>query len=132
MTTKTKKAPAVKEVAEGATAETNVTANVTVTEPKKLGRPANPNSARQARLAEMEARKAAMGGYIPLGRPAVPDSKRQAKLAEIAAKKADPNYVPAKGRPKMSEDEKAQARIEREAKKQAWIASEKAKHGVTE
>lgn len=124
MTTKTKKAPAVKEVAEGAEA------NVTVTEPKKLGRPADPNSARQARLKEMEARKAAMGGYIPLGRPAVPDSNRQKKLAEIAAKKADPNYVPAKGRPKMTEAEKEAARADREAKRQAWIAAEKAKHGV--
>jgi len=94
------------------------------------GRPVNPNSARQARLAEMEARKAAMGGYIPLGRPAVPDSNRQKKLAEIAAKKADPNYVPAKGRPKMSEAEKEAARAEREQKRLAWIAAEKAKHGV--
>jgi hypothetical protein len=127
MTKVAKSSKAVKEVAEEAT---GTVANVTVTEPKKLGRPSDPNSARQARLKEMEARKEAMGGYIPLGRPAVEGSKRQIKLAEIAAKKADPNYVPAKGRPKMTEQEKEEARAKREAAKQAWIAAEKAKHGV--
>lgn len=126
--TKTKiKASDVKEVAAEQT-ETEV--KVSVTEPKKLGRPANPNSARQAKLAEIAAKREAMGGYVPLGRPAVEGSKRQIKLAEIAARKANPDYVAAKGRPKMTEAEKEAARADREAKKAAWIASEKAKHGV--
>lgn len=127
--TKVKTAKAVKEVASEATENETVLA-VTVTEPKKLGRPANPNSARQARLAEMEARRIEHGGYIALGRPTVVGSARQLKLAEIAAKKADPNYVPAKGRPKMTEEEKIADRAKREAAKQAWMAAEKAKHGV--
>ncbi len=125
--TKVAKAKGVKEVA---SKQDETVANVTVTEPKKLGRPSDPNSKRQARLKEIEARRTAMGGYVPLGRPAVPNSKRQAKLAEIAAKKADPNYVPAKGRPKMSEEEKKAAAEKRAALKQAWIDAEKAKHGV--
>ena len=35
----------------------------------KRGRPSNPNSARQMRLAELEAKKVANGGVMPLGRP---------------------------------------------------------------
>lgn len=127
MKTKTMKGNAVKEVAVDAT---ETVAVVTVTEPKKLGRPSNPNSARQVKLAEIAAKREAMGGYVPLGRPAVEGSKRQIKLAEIAAKKADPNYIPSLGRPKQTEEEKEEARAKREALKQAWIASEKAKHGV--
>jgi len=35
----------------------------------KKGRPVNPNSKRQQRLAELEAKKANNGGVMPLGRP---------------------------------------------------------------
>jgi hypothetical protein len=129
MTKVKKNAEVVKEVATEATVNVEpTTATATVDEPKVLGRPVNPNSDRQKRLAEMEARKTAMGGYIPLGRPKVEGSKRQQKLAEQAARKSDPNYVPAKGRPKMTEEEKIAARAERQAKFEAWKAAEMAKH----
>jgi len=59
-----------------------------VTEPvtAKLspGRPSNPSSKRQMKLAERAARLAA-GGLGIQGRPANPTSKRQMKLAERAA-----------------------------------------------
>lgn len=51
---------------------------------EKPGRPVNPNSARQKRIAELEARRAA--GELKLGRPAQTDSERQKKLAERQAK----------------------------------------------
>lgn len=68
----------------------------------KLGRPADPNSARQKRLAEMEARK--VNGEIKLGRPVDPNSKRQ---LELAAKQAliEAGHTPKRGRPKMVKTE---------------------------
>lgn len=52
---------------------------------KKLpGRPANPNSARQQRLADLAARRAA--GQLKLGRPIETESERQKRLAERQAK----------------------------------------------
>ena len=54
------------------------------TEYEKPGRPVNPDSARQKRLADLEARRAA--GTLKLGRPAETDSERQKRLAEKQAK----------------------------------------------
>lgn len=51
---------------------------------KKTGRPINPNSARQQRLAEMEAKR--QNGELKRGRPVNPNSKRQIALREAAAK----------------------------------------------
>jgi len=51
---------------------------------EKPGRPVNPNSARQQRIADLEARRAS--GELKLGRPAQTDSERQKKLAERQAK----------------------------------------------
>lgn len=51
---------------------------------KMPGRPVNPNSARQQRLADLEARRVA--GQLKLGRPIVSESERQIKLAERQAK----------------------------------------------
>lgn len=51
---------------------------------KMPGRPANPNSARQKRIADLEARRQA--GLLKLGRPAESDSERQKRLAERQAK----------------------------------------------
>lgn len=53
----------------------------------QLGRPVNPNSARQMRLADLENRKA--NGTLKLGRPTNPDSDRQKRLAELEAKRED-------------------------------------------
>ena len=47
---------------------------------KRTGRPINPNSARQQRLAEQAARAAANGGVVKRGRPVNPNSQRQKDL----------------------------------------------------
>jgi len=51
---------------------------------KKTGRPVNPNSARQQRLAELEAKRS--NGTLRRGRPVNPNSARQIALREAAAK----------------------------------------------
>ena len=53
---------------------------------KKTGRPINPNSARQQRLAEQKARYIANGGVVKRGRPVNPNSARQIALREAASK----------------------------------------------
>jgi hypothetical protein len=52
--------------------------------PVQLGRPVNPNSARQIRLAEIQAKREA--GLIKRGRPSVLGSKNQVKKMERFAK----------------------------------------------
>ena len=49
---------------------------------KKTGRPINPNSKRQQRLAELEAKR--QNGEVKRGRPVNPNSKRQIALLEAA------------------------------------------------
>jgi hypothetical protein len=109
---------------ENAVEATTITPTVEVTEPKKLGRPVNANSARQQKIAEMEQRKAQGGGYVKLGRPAVPGSKRQEKLAAIEAKKAS-GAVIQRGRPKMTEEQKADAKAKRDAAYEVWLLNQK-------
>ena len=58
-----------------------------VNEVKQLGRPVNPNSIRQIRLAELAAKKAS--GECKQGRPVNPNSERQARLAKQAENKAN-------------------------------------------
>ena len=53
---------------------------------KRTGRPINPNSARQQRLCELEAKRIANGGTLKRGRPVNPNSARQIALREAAAK----------------------------------------------
>ena len=53
---------------------------------KKTGRPVDPTSARQKRLAEQAARAAANGGVVKRGRPVDPNSARQIALREAALK----------------------------------------------
>ena len=67
---------------------------------KKSGRPANPNSKRQATLAARAAAKEA--GTFKKGRPSVAGSKRQAVLAARAEKIAAGITVK-RGRPKVTE-----------------------------
>jgi len=55
---------------------------------RKTGRPINPHSARQQRLCELEAKRIANGGTIKRGRPVNATSERQLRLAELAAKRA--------------------------------------------
>ena len=53
---------------------------------KKTGRPVNPNSARQQRLIAQAERAALNGGVVKRGRPVNPNSARQIALREAAAK----------------------------------------------
>jgi hypothetical protein len=58
---------------------------------KKTGRPVNPKSKRQQRLAELAERAEANGGQVPRGRKPNPNSKRQQAIAakvELEALKA--------------------------------------------
>ena len=48
---------------------------------RKTGRPINPNSKRQQRLAELELKAALNGGKVKRGRPINPNSKRQQAIA---------------------------------------------------
>ena len=61
----------------------NVEANVA----KALGRPSNPSSVRQKRIAELETKR--VNGECKRGRPTVASSKRQATLAARAEKSAN-------------------------------------------
>lgn len=76
------------------------------------GRPVDPNSTRQLRLAEHEARKAA--GELRRGRPVDPDSARQKTLAERTASEGE-----RRGRP-INPNSAAQLKL---AAKQALIDS---------
>jgi hypothetical protein len=64
-----------------------------------LGRPVNPNSERQKRIAERKAKQEA-GVAVKRGRPTVEGSERQKRLAAIEAKKAAGVEIK-RGRPKM-------------------------------
>ena len=93
-----------------------------VEEVKVLGRPVNPNSARQIRLAELEAKRSngelkrgrpvnenserqfrlkmkAIGLTLGQGRPINPNSARQIRLAELKAKAELNGGVVKRGRP---------------------------------
>ena len=84
------------------TAVANVETNVA----KALGRPSNPESARQKRIAELEAKRAS--GTCKRGRPSVAGSKRQAVLAARAAKVADGGELK-RGRPVNTNSRRQQA-----------------------
>lgn len=71
-----------------------------------LGRPVNPNSARQQKIAEREAKRAA--GELKRGRPAVAGSKRQAVLAARAEKIANGGTLK-RGRPVNVNSKRQQA-----------------------
>lgn len=73
-----------------------------------LGRPIDPESERQKKLAAQEERKVANGGVARLGRPPVPGSPNQIKKAEMEARKSTPGYVAKRGRPIMEGSERQQ------------------------
>ena len=62
----------------------------------KRGRPVNGDSARQVRLAELEMKR--LTGELKLGRPVDPNSVRQIRLAEMEAKRLSGELR--RGRPK--------------------------------
>jgi len=87
----------------------------TTAEVKQLGRPVNPNSERQKRLAELEAKRA--NGELKLGRPVNGTSARQKRLAEMAAKAKANGGVIKRGRPVNPNSPRQQRLAELEAKR---------------
>ena len=65
----------------------------------KRGRPVNENSNRQMRLIELETKRA--NGELKRGRPVNGESARQKRLAEMEAKRAANGGVMPLGRPKV-------------------------------
>jgi len=92
-----------------------VVATENVTEVKQLGRPVNPNSERQKRLAELEAKRA--NGELKRGRPVNGASVRQARLAELAAKAEANGGSIKRGRPVNGTSERQKRLAELEAKR---------------
>lgn len=88
-------------------------------ETKQLGRPVNPNSVRQQRLAELEAKR--NNGELKRGRPVNGTSVRQARLAELAAKAELNGGVIKRGRPSNGESERQKRLAERAAKAASGI-----------
>lgn len=86
------------------------------------GRPTNPNSARQIKLAEMEAKREA--GLLQKGRPTNPDSARQAKLKAQAERAASGTAGTGKtGRPSNPNSDRQKKIAERAEKLKAYAAS---------
>ena len=55
---------------------------------RKTGRPVNPLSARQERLHQLDMKRIKNGGTIKRGRPVNATSERQLRLADLAARRA--------------------------------------------
>jgi hypothetical protein len=79
------------------------------------GRPVNPESARQKRLNELAAKKAA--GELKRGRPVVETSARQIRLMELEAKRLNGELK--RGRPANAESKRQQRLNELKAKAEA-------------
>jgi hypothetical protein len=100
---------------ENANIETVVVATENVTEVKQLGRPVNPNSERQKRLAELEAKR--NSGDLKRGRPVNGTSERQKRLAELAAKAEQNGGSIKRGRPVNGTSVRQKRLAELEAKR---------------
>jgi len=81
---------------------------------EKLGRPVNPNSARQIRLAEIQAKREA--GLIKRGRPSVPGSMNQIKKTIQLAKVLSGVEIK-RGRPVNPESARAKRIADLEARR---------------
>jgi len=81
---------------------TKVEVEAVATETKIKGRPSNPESARQKKIAERNVKRAS--GELKKGRPSVLGSKRQIVLAAREAKKAAGLEIK-RGRPKTKIEE---------------------------
>ena len=120
MAKKVKNTPA-KAVETVETAEINVVApavtTVATTEEKpQLGRPVNPNSERQKRLAEIEEKRAQ--GLIKRGRPVIEGSAHQQKLAAQAERREMNGGEARRGRP-VDPNSPRQQRLAAQAEKAA-------------
>lgn len=85
-----------------------------IAEVKQLGRKINPDSVRQQRLAEMEAKR--VNGELKRGRPINGESERQKRLAELEAKRANGELK--RGRPVNGESERQKRLAEMNAKRE--------------
>lgn len=81
----------------------------------KQGRPVDPNSARQIRIAELEAKR--VNGELKRGRPVKADSARQMRLVELETKRANGELK--KGRPVDGESARQKRIAELAAKAEA-------------
>jgi hypothetical protein len=81
----------------------------------KQGRPVNPNSVRQMRLAELEAKR--VNGELKRGRPVDTSSVRQVRLAELEAKRANGELK--RGRPVNGDSARQKRLAEIEARRAA-------------
>ena len=86
-------------------------------EAKQLGRKVDPNSERQKRLAELEARRES--GDLKRGRPVNGESARQARLADLNERRESGELR--RGRPVSGESERQKRLAEREARAAAGI-----------
>ena len=84
---------------------------------KKTGRKIDPTSARQKRLAELEAKR--KNGELKRGRPVDSSSARQQRLKELEAKRKAGELV--KGRPVDPNSARQQRLAELEAKRKAGL-----------
>lgn len=89
------------------------------TEKPQLGRPVNPNSERQKRLAEIAEKRAQ--GLIKRGRPVVEGSAHQQKLKAQAERKEANGGEARRGRPVDPNSPRQQRLREAEAKKAAGV-----------
>lgn len=94
------------------------TETITETVTKALGRPINPSSVRQQRIAELEAKRAA--GICKRGRPVVAGSKRQEVLAARAAK-IESGAELKRGRPVNPDSNRQKELAAKEARKAAAV-----------
>lgn len=94
------------------TTTAEVTETVTI-ETKQLGRPANPNSARQKKIQERLAK--AEAGLLKRGRPIIAESKRQEVLKKRSEKISN-GIALAKGRP-VNPNSKRQIELAKKASK---------------
>ena len=108
----------------------NETMNIetAVVEVKQLGRKVNPNSERQKRLAELEAKR--NSGELKRGRPVNGTSVRQARLAELAAKAEANGGSVKRGRPSNGESERQKRLAERAAKAASGIEIKRGRPAV--
>jgi hypothetical protein len=79
------------------------------------GRPVNPESARQIRLMELEAKR--LNGELKRGRPVVENSTRQIRLMELEAKRLNGELK--RGRPSNQESARQKRLAELKAKAEA-------------
>jgi hypothetical protein len=86
---------------------------VNTTETKQIGRPANPNSARQKKIQDRLAKKEA--GLLKRGRPVIEGSKRQEVLAKRNEKVSNGIELK-KGRP-VNVNSKRQVELAKKAEK---------------